>query len=52
VSDPRKDPYREGEAAASARRLRSLAIAGSLALLVVLVFVVSVLKMAGNMHHG
>jgi hypothetical protein len=43
-----RDPFREGEQAAKARRGRSLAIAGALVLFVVLVFVVTLIRLSGN----
>jgi len=43
-----KDPFGEGKAAASARRLRSIAIAVALAVFVGLVFAVSVLRLSGH----
>ncbi|CAN5372101.1 hypothetical protein BH09PSE2_BH09PSE2_06800 [soil metagenome] len=46
------DPYGEGALAARARKMRSLAIAGGLILFVVLIFVVSILRLSANMHHG
>jgi hypothetical protein len=42
------DPYHEGPEAARARRMRSLAIALALAAFVVIVFAVTLIKMA---HH-
>jgi hypothetical protein len=44
----RPDPFGEGEAAARARRSRSLAIALGLLAFVALVFVVTLLKLSGN----
>jgi hypothetical protein len=45
-----KDPFGEGTAAARARRLRSLGIALALVAFVAVVFVVSMIKLAGG--HG
>ena len=49
-----EDPFGEGAAAARARRLRSVGIAVALVLFVLLIFAVSILKLAANMHaaHG
>jgi hypothetical protein len=53
-SDPfrqdRKDPFHEGEAAARARRRRSLGIALALLAFIALIFIVSMIKIAGA--HG
>lgn len=46
----RRDPFREGPAAAKARRLRSLMIALALVAFVVLVFVTTILRLAQNAH--
>ena len=46
------DPFREGQAAAKARRLRSLAIGAGLVALVVLIFVISMVRLSANVHHG
>ncbi len=46
------DPFHEGEAAAKARRMRSLFIAGALLVFVGLVFVVTIAKLAANIGHG
>ena len=48
----RRDPFREGGAAARARRLRSLGIAGGLVLLIVLIFAVSMLKLTATYGHA
>ena len=45
-----KDPFGEGPAAAKARRMRSLGIALALVAFVLVVFVVSMIKLAGG--HG
>ena len=45
-----KDPFGEGPAAARARRLRSLGIALALVAFIAIVFVVSMIKIAGG--HG
>ena len=45
-----KDPFGEGPAASRARRLRSLGIAIALLAFVAVVFVVSIIKLAGG--HG
>ena len=54
MTDPhlvdRKDPFHEGPAAARARRRRSLGIALALLAFVALVFIVSMIKIAGA--HG
>jgi hypothetical protein len=50
MSPPPKDPFGEGPAAARARRLRNLGIALALVAFVVVVFIVSMIKMAGG--HG
>jgi hypothetical protein len=47
-SGPRGDPFREGPVAARARRTRSLMIALALIAFVVIVFVVSIIKLAGH----
>ena len=47
-----RDPFGEGELAARARKMRSLAIAAGLILFVVLIFLVSILRLSANMHHG
>ena len=49
-SPPSKDPFGEGQAAAKARRMRSLGIALALVAFVAVVFVVSIIKLAGG--HG
>jgi hypothetical protein len=46
-----KNPFGEDEAAARARRSRSLAIALGLLAFVALVFVVTLLKLSGNVAH-
>ena len=48
----RLDPFREGPAASRARRMRSLGIALALAAFVAIVFVVSIIKLAGASHAG
>ena len=54
MTDPyrldRKDPFHEGAAAARARRRRSLGIALALLGFIALIFVVSMIKIAGA--HG
>jgi hypothetical protein len=54
MTDPyrvdRKDPFQEGAAASRARRRRSLGIAVALLAFVALIFVVSMMKIAGA--HG
>jgi hypothetical protein len=47
---PRNDPFREGLAAARARRARSLGIALALIAFVVVVFIVSMIKIAAASH--
>ncbi|WP_158916750.1 hypothetical protein [Caulobacter sp. S45] len=47
---PRQDPFREGAAAARARRMRSLGIALALVAFVVVVFIVSIIKLAAASH--
>lgn len=42
------DPNREGEAAAKARRGRNIALAIGLVLFAVLVFVVTIVRLGGN----
>jgi t-SNARE complex subunit (syntaxin) len=49
---PAKDPFREGPVAARARRMRSLGIALALVAFVVVVFVVSLIKLAAASHAG
>jgi hypothetical protein len=49
-SPPSNDPFGEGPAAAKARRKRSLGIALALVAFVVIVFIVSIIKLAGG--HG
>lgn len=50
-ADIRKaDPFHEGLQAARARKLRSLAIATGLILFVLLIFAISILKLAANAH--
>lgn len=48
LNSPPKDPFGEGPAAARARRLRSLGIALALLAFIAVVFVVSIIKMAGG----
>ena len=43
-----KDPYREGPEAAKARSRRNIFLALALVAFVVLVFVVTILKLSGN----
>ena len=43
-----RDPFHEGEAAARARRVRSLAIALGLVFFVLLIFAVSILRLSSN----
>ena len=45
---PPDDPFREGPAAARARRLRSLGLALLLAAFAALIFVVAVVRMGGH----
>ena len=49
-SPPTKDPFGEGPAASKARRMRSLGIALALVAFVLVVFVVSMIKLAAG--HG
>ena len=49
-TSPSKDPFGEGPVAARARRMRSLGIALALVAFVLVVFVVSMIKLAGG--HG
>ena len=44
----RKDPFREGDTAAEARRRRSLAIALGLVAFVVIVFLTTLIRMGQN----
>jgi hypothetical protein len=44
----RKDPFREGPAAATARRRRSLAIALGLLLFIALIFAVTMVRLVQN----
>lgn len=46
----RQDPFGEGPEAAKARRSRSLAIAVALAAFIAVVFVVTLLKLSGNVR--
>jgi hypothetical protein len=46
------DPFHEGQAAAKARRTRSLVIALGLIAFVLIVFAVTIAKMGANIHHG
>ena len=46
------DPFHEGPPAAKARKMRSWMIALGLILFVVLVFAVTIAKMAAAVHHG
>ncbi len=47
-----EDPFGEGAAAAKARRMRSLVIALGLVAFVILVFAVTMLKLAANATHA
>lgn len=47
-----QDPFGEGQAAAKARRMRSVMIAVALIAFVILVFVVTLLKLSGNALHA
>ncbi len=47
MTQPR-DPFNEGEAAARARKLRSWAMAVGLLVFVALIFVVTLVKVGGN----
>ncbi len=53
MSDPSApvDPFGEGQAAAKARRMRSVMIALALAAFVLIVFAVTMLKLVGNAAH-
>lgn len=44
------DPFREGQAAARARRMRSLGIAVALVAFVALIFAVTLVKLNANLH--
>ncbi len=46
------DPFDEGAAAARARRLRSIMIAGALLVFVALIFLVTVAKLQQHVGHG
>ncbi len=46
------DPFDEGREAAKARRIRSLVIAASLLVFVVLIFAVTVVKLQQHAGHG
>jgi hypothetical protein len=48
----RRDPFREGQAGARARRLRSLMIALALLAFVALVFATTIVRLAQNAHHA
>lgn len=48
---PPRDPFNEGDAAARARRQRSLMIALGLIAFVVLIFVVTLIKLGANLPH-
>ena len=60
MSDPRRelerdferDPFGEGAAAARSRKLRSWGLALALVAFCGLIFVVTVLKISANAHHG
>lgn len=47
----RRDPFNEGEAAAKARRQRSLMIALGLIAFILLIFVVTLIKLGANLPH-
>ena len=47
-----RDPFHEGQAAAKARRMRSLAIALALIAFVVLVFTSTVIRLASNVKQA
>jgi t-SNARE complex subunit (syntaxin) len=49
---PVRDPFNEGQAAARARRMRSLAIAFVLIAFVVLVFTSTVIRLASNVRQA
>ena len=49
---PVRDPFNEGQAAAKARRMRSLAIALALIAFVVLVFTSTVIRLASNVRQA
>jgi hypothetical protein len=42
------DPYKEGDAAARARRIRNLAIGGALVAFVLLIFVITIIRLSGH----
>ncbi len=46
------DPGRESEVAAKARRGRNIALALGLALFVILIFVVTIVRLGGNVAKG
>ncbi len=46
------DPFHEGQAAAKARRMRSIMIALGLIVFVLIVFAVTIAKMHANTPHG
>ena len=46
------DPFHEGQAAAHARRMRSIMIAVALIIFVALVFVVTIVKVGASLGHG
>jgi hypothetical protein len=50
IQPTRQDPFGEGPEAAKARRNRSLAIAAALVAFIVIVFVVTLLKLSGNVR--
>ena len=47
----KRDPFNEGLPAARARRMRSLMIALALVAFIVLIFAVTIIKLAANAHH-
>ncbi len=52
MSDPLHDPFGEGDAAARTRKLRSWGIALALIAFCGLIFLVTLLKITANAHHG
>jgi len=45
------DPFNEGAASAKARKMRSAVIAIALVAFVVVIFAVTIVKLAANAHH-
>jgi hypothetical protein len=45
------DPMNEGPEAAKARRMRNLLLAGALVAFVILVFVITIIRLGGNVGH-